>query len=350
MKVLHIHVGNEITPDSSKPADYFLQRISFHDGQLKYYTKWDIVNADTQMESLMQKGVNLIYGHLSHRKSLKHLWAAGWRLRKICREEKVDIVHVFWGNTTSFMTALFSPVPVVISFSGSDLIGAVDASGNMTKGGKVSRLLSQLSGLMASRIITKSEDMKQGLWASSKKKAVAIPNGLSLDKFYPRDMTTCKTQLAWDPNKKYVIFFDGGGAVVKDKPLAEKVFAIVKAQIPEAEWMVLKGIVHDELPVYYNAASVMLITSFHEGSNNSLKEARACNLPIVSVKVGDAQERLQQVTNSYVIDSRNADDIAQKVIEVLQSNKRSNGASFSEDVSLSNIADQVISVYKSIKI
>ncbi|MEI8279396.1 MAG: glycosyltransferase [Bacteroidota bacterium] len=150
-------------------------------------------------------------------------------------------------------------------------------------------------------------------------------------------------------NKKYIIFFDGGGAVVKDTPLARQAFDIVNVKMPHAELMILKGIVHDELPYYYNAADAMLITSFHEGSNNSLKEARACNLPIVSVNVGDVSERLQNVSNTYVVDNRNAVDIADKLILVLQSNARSNGSAYSQDVSLDTIADKIINVYKSIK-
>ena len=349
MKVLHIHVGNELIPDVSLPSDYYLQRNSFHDGQLKYYSKWDIVNADTQMHSIQQKGIDVIYGHLSDRRTIKALWRAGWRLRKVCKEEKVDIVHVFWGNTTAFMTTLFSPKPVVISFSGSDLIGSVDAKGEITNGGKVSRLLSQLAGLMATRIITKSEDMKRHLWSNSRKKATAIPNGLNLEKFSPQDIKRARLHLGWDMNKKYIIFFDGGGAVVKDTPLARQAFDIVNVKMPHAELMILKGIVHDELPYYYNAADAMLITSFHEGSNNSLKEARACNLPIVSVNVGDVSERLQNVSNTYVVDNRNAVDIADKLILVLQSNARSNGSAYSQDVSLDTIADKIINVYKSIK-
>lgn len=348
MKVLQIHVGNEVIPDLSFPEGYYLQRLSFHDGQLKYYTKWDIVTADTQMNSIRKQGVNLIYGHLSDRKSISALLRAGKRLSQLCADEKVDIVHVYWGSTTALMTVLFSRRPVVISFSGSDLLGNVNAEGKINLSGRVSRFLSQLAGVFAARIITKSQHMKHSLWALNRRNAVAIPNGLDLSKFTPLLQDECRNRLRWDKRKKYILFFDGGGAIVKDKPLAEKVFGLVQEQIPNTVLFIARGIVHDELVYYYNAADALLITSFHEGSNNSLKEARACNLPVVSVDVGDAKERLEQVQNSYVVDSRDPSLIAQSLIKVLSAGVRSNGADFSGDVDIEHIARQVVKVYEQI--
>lgn len=348
MKVLQIHVGNEVIPGASKPADYYLQRISFHDGSQKHYTKWDIVNADTQMQSIMQQGVDVVYGHLSDRKSPQALWRAGRRLRELCMQEKIDIVHAYWGTTTALMTTLFSPKPVVISFSGSDLLGNVDAAGRMTKGGLVSRKLSIWAAKMAARVITKSEHMKRSLPPAVQKKTVAIPNGLDLSRFKSMDKDACRDRIGWGKDKKYILYFDGGGAVVKDTPLARKVYELVKAQMSDVEFFIVSGVLHDELVYYYNAADVMLLTSFHEGSNNSIKEARACNTPIVSVNVGDTQERLAQVDNSFVIDSREPRLIADKALEVLQGGKRSNGSQHSADVSHEHIAQQVIAVYKDI--
>ena len=46
----------------------------------------------------------------------------------------------------------------------------------------------------------------------------------------------------------------------------------------------------DQLVKYYNSVDCLILTSFHEGSPNVIKEAMACNLPIVSTKVGDVEE------------------------------------------------------------
>lgn len=350
MKVFQLHVGNKVEKKTGVPASHYLERLSFDDGKLHYYLKQDIANADIQMHSIIKKGVEIHYGHLSERKSIKNLLQAGLNLRKICSEKKIEIVHVFWGSTTSLTAVLFSPCPVIISFSGSDLLGNVDTDGKINLSGRISRFLSQLSALLASRIIVKSEQMKKVLWQLSRRKTKVIPNGVDLSAFYPMDQIIARNKTGWPPQKKIIIFFNGSNAIVKDQPLAEKVFSEVKRQISEVEFKVLNKIPHEQLVYYYNASDVMLLTSFHEGSNNSTKEARACNLPIVSVNVGDAKERLANVDNSFVVNSRNPQVLATKVIEVLKNGRRSNGADYSGDVSIDHIATEIQSVYKSIKI
>ena len=346
MKVLMIHVGNELNSyDKAKP-DFYLHRKSLLDGSLKPFLKHDIVNADTLMQSIIAEGVEIEYGHFTNRKSLKSMIIAGRKIRNICKEKRPNLVHVLWGTTTALMCVLFSPVPVVVSFSGSDLLGNVDSSGKKNKSGLVSSFLSQIAAVLATRIIIKSQHMKEELWAISRKKATVIPNGLRLEIFFPMDRSECRRLLKWKEEAKYVLFFDGGGALVKDRPLAEKVFALVRNSVADCTLKIMIGINHDTLPLYYNAADVLLITSFHEGSNNSLKEARACNLPVVSVNCGDAKERLNGVENSYVIHSRRPEEIAEKVIWVLQANKRSDGTKLSDEVSLETVARRVINVYK----
>jgi len=345
MKVLIIHVGNEIDKPDTESGQNYLIRKSLLDGENKYYMKHDIINADTQMQSIIDSGVSVEYGHLSDRKSIGSLWRAGKRIRQICFSEKIDVVHVLWGTTTSLMTVLASPVPVIISFCGSDLLGNVDQHGKMTLSGRLSRMFSQISALMAKRLITKSELMKKSLWSVSQRKCVAIPNGLDLSAFYPIQTREAKIKLDWNPDKKTIIFFDGGGAKVKDQNLADNIAKLVMAEFDNVEYRILHGILHDELVYYYNAADVMILTSFHEGSNNSLKEAMACNLPIVSVNVGDSMERINSLQNSYVVQTREPKDLADKVKEVIISDTRSNGRQFVSALSSGSMARQVIEQY-----
>ena len=54
-----------------------------------------------------------------------------------------------------------------------------------------------------------------------------------------------------------------------------------------AEIHYLRGQPNSDVPIWINASDVLLMTSLHEGSPTIVKEALACNLPVVSVDVGD---------------------------------------------------------------
>lgn len=348
MKVFIIHVGNELSLFNLKNPEFYLKRKSLIDGELKYFLKHDIINADLQMRSLINEGIEVDYGHFSNRKSILNLFKTGWKLRQITSNKDIDIVHVLWGSTTALMTVLFSKKPVVISFCGSDLFGAKNGAGQLTKGGKINRFLSKFASLLSAHNITKSNQMLQFLPEKSQSKTTVIPNGVDLKGFYPMNNADCKSKLKWDANKKHILFFYTEGQLVKNKPMALNVFNHIKKHIEQVEIKFITKIPHEELVYYYNAADVMILTSFHEGSNNSIKEANACNLPIVSVDVGDTRERLENVSNCYVLDSYDELLFANKVMEVLKSGKRSNGIKEAEKVSLEKVAHNVINVYKKV--
>ena len=350
MKVLMIHVGNEVRKKDPKLSDqHYLRRRMLIGNRAGLFLKHDIVNADSQMASLIDYGLEIVYGHLSERKSIKSLLSAGFEIRRKTARNEVDLVHVFWGSTTGLITCLFSRKPVVVSFCGSDLLGSKRIDGSLTFGGKVNRLISNYVAQLASWNITKSKAMAAELSPIAQSKVSTIPNGVNLSGFYPILRDEACQRLGWNPTKKYVLYFYTKGQRVKDPDLANKVFELIQAEISQCELVIATKIPHEELLYYYNASDMMLLTSFHEGSNNSLKEARACNLPIVSVGVGDAEERLRNVEQCAVLYSRDPAEIAKVSISILKTERRSNGSDFSADVDMTHIASQIVGVYNKIK-
>ena len=164
-----------------------------------------------------------------------------------------------------------------------------------------------------------SAKMRSKLWNISMNKAVVIPEGINLSKFYPIDNIEAKQKLQWDISKKIILFFPSH-AYVKNMPLAIEAVEKLKQKFENVELYMVNNIPHEELIWYYNAADVLLMTSFHEGSNNSIKEALACNLPVVSVDVGDAQERLKNVSPSILIDNYDSEKISNAILNILKLN------------------------------
>jgi teichuronic acid biosynthesis glycosyltransferase TuaC len=84
-----------------------------------------------------------------------------------------------------------------------------------------------------------------------------------------------------------------------------------------AGMVALDGIAHARVPTWMSACDALLLTSRHEGSPNVVKEALACNLPVVAVNVGDVAERLDGVPGCHVCSDDSPTTIAAALDERL---------------------------------
>ena len=66
-----------------------------------------------------------------------------------------------------------------------------------------------------------------------------------------------------------------------------------------------------------NSVDVVVVTSFMEGSPNVVKEAMACNCPVVATKVGDI-EWLFGDEPGYFLTSFDEKDCADQIIKAVQ--------------------------------
>src|SRR5207248_3056525 len=96
-----------------------------------------------------------------------------------------------------------------------------------------------------------------------------------------------------------------------------------------------------------NAADCLLHASTSEGSANVIKEAMACNLPVVATPVGDAAERLAGVTPSFVCPA-DVELLARAVAECVHPARRSNGREQCLAFSEERVIGEVASVYSAL--
>jgi glycosyltransferase involved in cell wall biosynthesis len=101
------------------------------------------------------------------------------------------------------------------------------------------------------------------------------------------------------------------------------------------------------MPLYYNASDCLIVASAYEGSPNVVKEALACNCPVVSSKVGDVEERLRDVYPSMVV-GRNPQELGIALAEVLALNTRSNGRENITELSLERVTRRLIQLYNEV--
>jgi glycosyltransferase involved in cell wall biosynthesis len=109
--------------------------------------------------------------------------------------------------------------------------------------------------------------------------------------------------------------------------------------------------IHDKpqkvVATYMNACDVMILASDSEGAPGAIREAMACNLPIVSVEVGDVADLIRVVDGCYICE-RNPSSIAAEVTKVLTLRKRSTGCTVASQFDLKRTAIALFTLYNEV--
>jgi glycosyltransferase involved in cell wall biosynthesis len=185
-------------------------------------------------------------------------------------------------------------------------------------------LISQLASLRASAIVCVSRRLQDHLWWR-KNVSVVLPSGVNLDVFRPMPKRQAREQLGYPSDRHIVLFSQGNSPRNKGRALALAGVQAAERAIGSIRLVILDGRVPpDQVPVFLNAADCLLVTSDAEGSPNVVKEALACNVPVVSVDVGDVAERLHGVFPSKIV-QRDASEIGAALAEILLCGMPSNG-------------------------
>lgn len=297
---------------------------------------------DRQIASLRQAGVRVSTFDIGSSHSPIHIFCKWLELRRYVRQVAPDLVHGQYGTIVGLLTS-FAGRPAVISFCGGDLQAGHTAHILRVYTGI---FLSNLAVLRARKLICKSERLREAMWWR-RNEAVVIPNGVDLDIFSPGSREVARQQLAWDPESQIVLFIAGRDPGVKGLGLAQESMKVVRTRLPKAKLCVISDEQPDVMPMYYRAADVLLSASKAEGSSNAIKEALACNLPVVSTPVGDVPERLAGVYPSSIVPP-DANQMADAVTKILTTKQRCNGREHVMHLGLEQVAQRVIAVYRSV--
>jgi glycosyltransferase involved in cell wall biosynthesis len=109
----------------------------------------------------------------------------------------------------------------------------------------------------------------------------------------------------------------------------------------------LTSVPHEDVPTWINAADAVVVTSTHEGSPNAVKEALACNVPVVSVDVGDVRELLRGIDGCFMVDATAA-AVADGLAAALAGEGRVDGRDRHRALSLEATAERVVEVYETV--
>jgi teichuronic acid biosynthesis glycosyltransferase TuaC len=257
-----------------------------------------------------------------------------------------NVVHVMYGGVLAErVTSMVTGMPVLVSFCGSDLLGE-RLSGVLRRiVSECGVLASHIAARRAVGIIVKSRNLEEALPVSvDRSKVRIIPNGINLERFNPLDQVDCRKKLGWNLNKFHVLFPANAGDPVKRPFLAQAAIEVANRLGLNAEMHPLRGVPHEEVPIWLNASDAVLLTSLHEGSPNIIKEALACDVPVVSVDVGDVYERISGIDGCHIAQP-NADDLAAKLHLVRRKGGRIAGREKVQQISLEQTSLKLRSFY-----
>jgi glycosyltransferase involved in cell wall biosynthesis len=293
-----------------------------------------------QVRFLERHGVNVTVVPVQGDQNPKRYAEAWKQVRTLLAGGRFDLIHAQWAQ--SAMAALPSPLPLVVTFRGSDVEGILNARQRYTAKGWVLRQVARSVARVADETILVADRLARRL---PRRLHHVIPSGLDLDLFKPGSQWEARARLGLAPDGRYILFAAAPKNPVKRHALA---LAAVKQIKPRyrAELVVASGIAPELMPLYMNACDALLLTSSHEGSPNVVKEALACNLSVVSTDVGDVAERIASVDGCFLCRGANPDELATSLEQVLERERRIAGRPAVCDLDESTLTAKVIAVYE----
>ena len=298
-----------------------------------------------QGESIKNCGVDLEYFLVSQPKLRGYLRKAK-ELRTFLRTNQIDILHAHYGLCGFVAQLAKGEEKTVVSFMGDDVFGSVDSTGRYTN---FSKFICKINRVFAKHrydhVIVKSNSQFKAL--SVYKKISVIPNGVDLLNLFPMCDSAAKTKIGWSVEKKNIMFAANPHRPEKNFKLIRKALLHLNNKVIELQ--VVNGVPHDQMKWYFNAADVLVFPSLHEGSPNVIKEAMACNCPIVSTDVGDVKEVIGNTEGCYIT-SYDPEDVAEKIKMALEFGKRTKGRDriIAMGLDSDSTAKKIINLYKKV--
>lgn len=265
-----------------------------------------------QAESLRARGIAVDYFPIRGKGWKNYLKNIG-PLRRHLRAQRYDLIHAHY-SLCGWVAVLASlgRVPVVVSLMGDDAQGTFVAPGRIEWKSRIPILMTRLLQPFVRAVISKAPDLARVVW----RKGIShiIPNGVRLEQFQliPGG---CRQALGLHPERQYVLFLGNPDDPNKNIALVREAVRLLGR--PDVELLAPYPVKHEQVVQLLNSADVLTLCSFGEGSPNVIKEAMACNCPIVSAPAGDAPWVLGDTPGCYVATYEPA-DFAEKLHAALQ--------------------------------
>lgn len=297
------------------------------------------IEAIKKIENIDDK-LYFIEGYKSKLEYLKSIFLINWLVFRW----KPDIIHVHYGLSGLFL--LFNPFiakKTVVTPHGGDIL--------IEQGNNFQVWLTKVIVRKVAFVFLLNDEM-MNIIKPINPETVLLKCGVDTDLF---NCNKAMNQEENEASKKNItlIFPSDKKRKVKDFPLFLRAFNLCQKIYPEFTFSYeeVTGMSREEVQTLFCGADCMVMTSISEGSPQVIKEAMACNLPIVSVNVGDVKNVLANVENCYVSTNRDEKELVKLIGKVINSaKKRSNGREelINQNLNNSSIANRILEKYKQV--
>lgn len=225
-------------------------------------------------------------------------------LQKKIRSKDYSLVHAHH-VLPGLLAVLVGRLPVIVSFHGGDI--------EIFRNRLISHFVNRLSD--GNIFVNKKQLTKLNIIENFSNKF--IPCGVDFKLFRLMNKSEARDRLQLDRRKNYVLFGSRFDRPEKNAKLAFQAMSMIKS---DAKLIELKNYSRLEVSYLMNAVDILLLTSFREASPQVIKEAMACNLPIISTDVGDVRDLLGNSKNCFIDNS--AQEMAEHIDTIINSGPR----------------------------
>ena len=301
-----------------------------------------------QVNALQREGIKVDVLFINARHNKLSYMSGIIRFIRKCHGNQYDLIHA-QHTFCAAMALLQRKIPVILTFHE----GEASATLKMKLRGIIRRPYKFLAcSFNLKKLIIKLVDEvifvarhQKNLFGTNK--GVVIPCGIDFNLFRPIPANLARSKLGLSNERKVVLFPSSPKTIGKRFDMAKEAIRIVKNRGVDVELIPLNNIPHKEVPLYMNASDVMLFTSDYEASPMVIKEAMACNIPVVSTDVGDTKWVMGD-TEGYFISQKDPEDIASKIKMALDYGRRTEGREriIELGLELQQISRKIINMYK----
>lgn len=279
-------------------------------------------------------------------------------LKRKIRAFQPDIIHAHYG-LSAITAELQSMVPVVTTFHNGETLN------------KGVNLLTSLFSLLAKHVVYVAQHIYDLVYFKHTKYSI-IPCGVNMEDCLVMDQKEAREQLGFENGVKYILFGGGFDNLRKNYALLREAVEHIEQQT----WMPveggercgnivcleMKGLSRAECVLRMNACNLFALPSHSEGSPQALKEAMACNCPIIATDMADVKHLLGDLSGHYLLrnprptherwdaDERSLDEMVELLKQALAFSGRTNGRVRIIALGLSNeqVAKRLESIYENV--